>query len=203
MRPPLPPPACSTHSRARANSSKRRRKAWNVTPYANELDGDRAAQCIERFGPKQAVRGDAERLIASNNAFQLIWCNPPYDHDGSGAAGNKRIELRYLRHSWKWAADDGLVLWVVYQQHLTEDAATFLAKHSRAVEVWALPGKHLGEYNQIIVAAHKGLPPDPEALYDADHGAEEPRRARSKSRPNPSTTCPRRARFSASSSRRM
>lgn len=29
-------------------------KAWNVTPYANELDGDRAAKCIERFGPTQA-----------------------------------------------------------------------------------------------------------------------------------------------------
>ena len=44
-------------------------KGWNVTPYANELDGDRAAKCIERFGPKQAVRCDVERLIASNNAF--------------------------------------------------------------------------------------------------------------------------------------
>ena len=38
--------------------------AWNVTPYANELDGERAAKCIERFGPKQAVRSDALRLRA-------------------------------------------------------------------------------------------------------------------------------------------
>jgi len=30
-------------------------QAWNVTPYANELDGERAQACIERFGPKQAV----------------------------------------------------------------------------------------------------------------------------------------------------
>lgn len=141
-------------------------KAWNVTPYANELDGERAAKCIERFGPKQAVRGDAERLIASNNAFQLLWCNPPYDHDGSGAAGNKRIELRYLRHSWKWAADDGIVMWVVYRQHITEDAASFLAKHSRQVEVWALPGKHLNEYEQVIAVAIKGISPDPQALYE-------------------------------------
>ncbi|MBN1965320.1 MAG: hypothetical protein JW910_11795, partial [Anaerolineae bacterium] len=53
--------------------------AWNVTPYANELDGERAAKCIERFGPKQAVRCDVERLIASNNAFSIGWYNPPYD----------------------------------------------------------------------------------------------------------------------------
>ena len=127
-------------------------KGWNVTPYANELDGDRAAQCIERFGPKQAVRCDVERLIASNNAFSIGWYNPPYDHDAS-ASGNKRVEFRYLRHSWKWIQDGGLALWCVYRTHLTEDAASFLAKNSLRVDVWALPGKHLGEYDVRRMAA--------------------------------------------------
>ena len=56
-------------------------KAWNITPYANELDGERAQACIERFGPTQAIRCDVERLLASNNAFGGAWLNPPYDHD--------------------------------------------------------------------------------------------------------------------------
>ena len=86
---------------------------WNVTPYANELDGERADQCIQRFGPKQAVRCDVERLIASNKAFSIGWYNPPYDHDAT-ASGNKRVEFRYLRHAWKWIQDGGLVLWAVY-----------------------------------------------------------------------------------------
>ena len=127
-------------------------QAWNVTPYANELDGERAEKCLERFGPKQAVRCDVERLIASNNAFSIGWYNPPYDHDKL-ASGNKRVEFRYLRHSWKWIQDGGLVLWVVYLHHLTEDAATFLAKNSLRVDVWALPGKHLGEYDVRRMAA--------------------------------------------------
>src|SRR5688572_8052129 len=76
-------------------------QAWNVTPYANELDGERAATCINRFGSTQAVRCDVERLIASNNAFGVAWLNPPYDHDKT-AKDNKRIEFAYLRHSWKW-----------------------------------------------------------------------------------------------------
>lgn len=139
--------------------------AWNLTPYANELDGTRAEQCIQRFGPKQAVRCDVERLIASNNAFSLGWYNPPYDHDALGS-GNKRVEFRYLRHAWKWIMDGGLILWAVYIQHLTEDATAFLSKHSSRVDVWALPGKHLNEYNQIVVAAVKGLNPNPETLYD-------------------------------------
>jgi 16S rRNA G966 N2-methylase RsmD len=56
-------------------------KQWNVTPYANELDGERAAACLARFGATQAVRCDVERLVASNNAFGILWANPPYDHD--------------------------------------------------------------------------------------------------------------------------
>jgi superfamily II DNA or RNA helicase len=148
-------------------------QAWNVTPYANELDGDRAAACINRFGATQAIRCDVERLVASNNAFGAAWLNPPYDHD-AGASGSKRVEFRYLRHAWKWVQDGGLALWCIYRQHITTEAAAFLAKHSSRVDVWALPGKHLGEYDQMVIAAIKGVPLDPTALYkqvihDRDH----------------------------------
>ncbi|MEO1442201.1 MAG: hypothetical protein AAFV33_17515 [Chloroflexota bacterium] len=88
----------------------------------------------------------------------------PYDHDAA-AKDSKRVEFRFLRHSWKWIADGGLVLWAVYIQHLTEDAMSFLAKHTSRVDVWALPGKHLGEYSQIVVAAVVGHHPNPEAHY--------------------------------------
>jgi len=140
-------------------------KTWNLTPYANELDGDRATACIARFGATQAVRCDVERLVASNNAFGAAWLNPPYDHDAA-AAGSKRVEFRYLRHAWKWVQDGGLAFWCIYRQHITSEAAAFLAKHSSRVDVWALPGKHLGEYDQMIVAAIKGVPLDPAALYE-------------------------------------
>jgi len=126
--------------------------AWNVTPYANELDGERAQKCIERFGPTQAVRCDVERLVASNEAFGILWANPPYDHDKLAKA-SKRVEFAYLRHAWKWAADGAIILWVVYKPHLTEEATAFLAKNSRRVDVWALPGKHLGEYDVRRMAA--------------------------------------------------
>lgn len=139
-------------------------EAWNMTPYANELDGERARQCIERFGSLQAVRSDALRLRASNNAFALLWCNPPYDIDKS-ASGSKRVEFAMLRHVWKWAMRGGLVFWVVYRHHITEEAASFLAKNSSQVDVWGLPGKHLGEYDQIIVVATKGHAVNAEAMY--------------------------------------
>ncbi len=71
-------------------------RAWNLTPYANELDGERAAACMGRFGARQAVRCDVERLLASNNAFSAAWLNPPYDHDPL-PKDSKRVEFAYLR----------------------------------------------------------------------------------------------------------
>ena len=140
-------------------------RAWGMTPYANELDGERAEQCIARFGPKQAVRCDAERLSASTGAFSLGWFNPPYAHDRAAPTDAKRVEFRLLRHSWKWIQPGGLVLWVIYRQHLTDHAAGFLSKHTARVDVWALPGKHLTEYDQIVVAAVPGRHPNPAAHY--------------------------------------
>ncbi len=57
------------------------------------------------------------------------------------------------------------MFWCVYNQHITEEAAAFFAKHSHSVDVWALPGKHQGEYDQVVVVAVKGEQPEPGALY--------------------------------------
>ncbi|MEL7432642.1 MAG: helicase-related protein, partial [Chloroflexota bacterium] len=141
-------------------------KAWNVTPYANELDKARADACVQRFGPKQAVRGDAERLRASNNAFGIAWINPPYDHDRAAVHGNKRVELAMLRHSWKWVQKRGIVLWCVYRQHVTEEAMAFISANSSDADLWALPGKHQGEYDQIVLVAIKGQPRSEIGIYN-------------------------------------
>lgn len=50
------------------------------------------------------------------------------------------------------------------EYHLSEDSAAFLAKNSSRVDVWALPGKHQGEYDQVVVAAIKGTHPNPTEL---------------------------------------
>ena len=140
--------------------------AWQLTPYANELDANRAAVCIERFGSKQAVRGDADRLRASNQAFSLGWFNPPYDHDRT-ATGSKRVEFAMLRHAWKWIQPGGLVLWCVYHHHVTDEAMAYFAKHSRQADLWALPGKHQGEFDQVVLVAVKGASGGQEmALYN-------------------------------------
>ncbi len=43
--------------------------AWNMTPFANEIDHDRAAACRGKFGMERAVCGDLMTLRTPNRAF--------------------------------------------------------------------------------------------------------------------------------------
>jgi hypothetical protein len=130
--------------------------AWNLTAFANELDTTRAAECQRRFGPTRAVQGDLFQLRATQGSFSLVWCNPPYTWELSG--DEKRREFAMLKHSHKWVQPGGYMVWVVYSHHITTEAASFLTRHSRQVEVWRIPGLHLDEYTHVVVVAQVGQP---------------------------------------------
>ncbi|MCC7447123.1 MAG: hypothetical protein IT324_06890 [Anaerolineae bacterium] len=130
--------------------------AWNLKPYANELDTERAAACVRLFGTTQAVQGDLYQLRASTGGFVALWCNPPYVWDITGS--DKRRELGMLKHSIKWLQADGYALWCVYAHHVTMDAASYLAQRCSQIDIWKLPGLHLGEYKHVVVVARLGKP---------------------------------------------
>ncbi|MCI0713718.1 MAG: DUF6094 domain-containing protein [Chloroflexi bacterium] len=158
-------------------------QAWGMTPYANELNQERYAQCRERFGALQAVQGDLRQLRASRNAFGVVYCNPPYSLDATADKAHKRTEFQMLGLSWKWVQPGGICLWVVYDYHLSQNphALDFLTYHAAQVDVYRLPGLHLKQYQQILVVARKRLAKlDPsadmrEALAELTVKAENPR----------------------------
>ena len=129
--------------------------AWNMTAYANELDIQRAQVCHDLLGSRQAVQGDIFTLRASNNTFD-IYLNPPYMWDKEG--DEKRRELGMLKHSWKWLRPGGFINWLVYKHHVTLKASQYLAERSNLLDIYALPGLHLGEYKQVLVIARQGQP---------------------------------------------
>jgi len=130
--------------------------AWNLRPYANELDMERAAECGRLFGATQAVQGDLYQLRASTGGFVALWCNPPYVWDKTGS--DKRRELGMLKHSLKWLQENGYALWCVYSHHVTPEAAGYLAARCSQIDLWKLPGLHLGEYVHVVLVARLGRP---------------------------------------------
>lgn len=140
-------------------------QSWQLTPYANEVDPVRAADCLKRFGVSQAVKGDLFRLRASPSAFAALWVNPPYTDDTTGE--EKRVEFSALKHAWKWAAPDALIFWVVYKHHVTLKVMEWLSSRVTQAVLLACPGLHLGEYQQVVLILKVGKPQNPDtALLD-------------------------------------
>jgi hypothetical protein len=129
-------------------------EALDLTPYANELDDERASACRKRFGVTQTVQGDLLRLRTPHNAFVLNWVNPPYTANRGGAS-EKRRELEFLKHAWRWTQVDGYTVWVVYAHHVTGRAVRFLLENADTVDVYRVPGKHLDAYAQVVGVSRK------------------------------------------------
>ncbi|MDX2077195.1 MAG: DUF6094 domain-containing protein [bacterium] len=127
---------------------------FNANPYANELETDKAQICADKFG-SNAVQGDIYALSAPQNSFDAIWCNPPYESDSTEKAADRRVEFAMLKQSHQWLSYGGIMMWCVYSHHVTSEASTWWNKNYSAVELYHLPGKHLGMYDQVVVIGRK------------------------------------------------
>ncbi len=127
----------------------------NLIPYGNELDDARGLECKRQLPKGHAVVGDLYQLRTTNAAYSVVWCNPPYSWD---AGDDKRREFAMMKHTLKWVAPGGFMLWAIYAHQLTDQAALYLASRAKLVDVWAMPGLHLETYKQIVVVAQIGTP---------------------------------------------
>src|SRR5258708_33135417 len=82
------------------------------------------AATTRHFGPIQPIRCELEGLSASSEAFGIMWANPLYDVDKT-LSNSKRVEFALLRHSWQWAARGAVLLWAIYNHHITDYAPFF------------------------------------------------------------------------------
>jgi hypothetical protein len=135
---------------------------WKLTPYANEIDQERSAACVQRFGAVQAVQGDMAKLQATNGAFVAVWCNPLY---GDNPTSNDRREFEALKQSWKWVQRGGYMIWVVYKHHIRGRAAEWLCNRVSDVAILGVPGLHLGEYDQVVAIFKVSTPEDPDTMF--------------------------------------
>src|SRR5690606_4920251 len=53
-------------------------------------------------------------LITSRGGYNLLYCNPPYDHDDEDG----RLEYQWLVRTRPWLQRGGLLVWVVPQHML-------------------------------------------------------------------------------------
>ena len=86
--------------------------------YGVELRADAAQEARRTTGVKAVVNADfLSGVVISNNAFPLIFANPPY---GLTDDGKSRLETEFLKNCRKFSSRDGLLVWIVPAQCLAE-----------------------------------------------------------------------------------
>jgi len=130
--------------------------------YTNELDQARAKVCEERFGVTQTACGDQSKLRTPNQAYTFLYHNPPYMSNLGQGVSEKRRELEMLKAAWKWLQVGGWCAWVVYNFHVSQDAAAFFAKEASEAHIFRFPALHLDRVQVVVIArkAHTTISDD-------------------------------------------
>ncbi len=154
-----------------------------VDCYGVELHYVRAQKAAKELGEQRVLRTSYLKAYLSPGAFQLIFLNPPYDFDtGSTRRNGKRdrLENTFLHRATEHAAPEAVVIWVVPQARLL-DEAEFWASYYQDIccfrfsdEVWAPPEEKnrqptpiYTQFKQVALFGRRRpapIPPNPELV---------------------------------------
>ncbi|HEX9114437.1 MAG TPA: DUF6094 domain-containing protein, partial [Anaerolineae bacterium] len=139
-----------------------------VTAYGVELSPQRAEAARSKLD--HVIAGDWGDVTTRNNAYDLLWLNPPYDLEaGEPGDQRKRQEYRFLQASYEKLRPGGLLVYIVPRWLLGRpEVARFLAGHFADTTVWRLPDGEYEQYKQVVVFGYRRARAEPDA-YTEDH----------------------------------
>jgi hypothetical protein len=114
-----------------------------------EIDSYRAEQAAQ-LGI-EVVHGSAMDVRCPAESVSLLYLNPPYDFE-VGQQGNKRLELVFLEHTYRWLKSKGVLVFVLPQKQL-EACARLLAEHFVDCRIYRLTHPACIQYSQVVVLA--------------------------------------------------
>ena len=132
-----------------------------VETYGVELHTEQAQEAAERLD--HALSSDLFRCSIANRAFNLLWLNPPYDHDRE----DKRVEHAFLTHCSRYLEPDGVLVYIIPRSQIAT-SARFLTTNYRRVRVWAFPEPEREAFDQVVVLGVRKPQPRPDARAMAD-----------------------------------
>ncbi len=112
-----------------------------------ELDADRAAAAAAKG--IATVHGSAFECKVLAESCSLLYLNPPYDCE-FGPHSNKRMELVFLEHCYRWVATDGVLAFVVPAPAVGTCARLLTAQFDRLC-VFRLQHPESIRFNQVVV----------------------------------------------------
>jgi len=117
--------------------------------YGIEIDAYRAEQAAQL--EIQVVHANAMTVRCSAESVSLLYLNPPYDFE-AGQQANKRLELVFLEHTYRWLKPKGVLVFVLPQQQLRV-CAKLLAEQFGELRLYRLTEPECLQYHQVAVLA--------------------------------------------------
>src|SRR5271165_2246076 len=112
-----------------------------------ELDADRAAAAAQKG--IATVHGSAFECRVLAETCSLLYLNPPYDSE-FGPHTNKRMELVFLEHCYRWLSCEGVLVFVV-PAPAVGTCARLLASQLDRICVFRLEHPESVRFNQVVV----------------------------------------------------
>jgi tRNA1(Val) A37 N6-methylase TrmN6 len=137
--------------------------------YGIEIDAYRAEQAA--LLGVQVTQANAMTVRCPAESVSLLYLNPPYDFE-IGQQGNRRLEVVFLEHTYRWLKQKGVLVFVLPQAQL-KVCAKLLAEQFVDLRLYRLTEPESVQYSQIVVMALRRprhtLLPDLELLQAADY----------------------------------
>jgi Uncharacterised methyltransferase family (DUF6094) len=119
--------------------------------YGIEIDAYRAEQAAQ-LGI-QVVQANTMTVRCPAESVSLLYLNPPYDFE-IGQQSNKRLELVFLEHTYRWLKPKGILVFVIPQPQLGV-CARLLAEQFSDLHLYRLTEAECLQYKQVVVLASR------------------------------------------------
>ena len=123
--------------------------------YGIELNYGRAREAATRMN--QVLSADLFGSAITNEAFDILFLNPPYDFD----AESQRAELAFLERSHRYLKTGGLLVYIIPQSQLDLTAQP-LSQNYEALQAWSMQDPEYETFKQVIVMGLRKRQPAPD-----------------------------------------
>jgi hypothetical protein len=142
----------------RAQTAQEAVQQWQL----RQLQASRSAVLSQHH--KRVLHDSYLNLITTRSGYNLLYLNPPYDHD----AEDGRLEYQWLKQCRPHLQPGGVLIWVV-PQHLLKfaQASRYIAGWYERVQVFRFPDPEYAQFRQVVlfgVLRPRPIPPETELV---------------------------------------
>ncbi len=119
--------------------------------YGIELDTERGRLAKENL--TQCLITDYMAIRISNQAFSMLYLNPPYDWAirNDEVSASERYERTFLRNTIRYLIPNGILIYLIPQVRLDKNIAKILAYRFKDVKVLRFPEDEYKTFKQIVL----------------------------------------------------